>query len=48
MNDARFWLCEKCFQQVPCSDFIPTHDMRSEVYAALILLARNPASLQSQ
>ncbi len=39
MNDDRWWMCERCFISVPCSDRPPALDMRGGVYAAMAAIA---------
>jgi hypothetical protein len=38
MNHDRWWLCEKCFIRMPCSDITPALDMRGPVYEAMSVL----------
>lgn len=38
MNHDRWWMCERCFIKMPCSDIPPAHDMRGPVYQAIAVL----------
>lgn len=47
MNDDRWWMCEKCFISVPCSDVPPAVDMRGGVYAAMAVLTEEDEDFRS-
>lgn len=38
MNHDRWWLCERCFIRMPCSNIPPAVDARGPVYQAIAIL----------